>query len=86
MFALMALAAEGLQGAEPELVPIATVRRVMVCDRRWRHLSALVAELAERLDAQLMRAPFPPRREAVPLSPGKRAAGIGDAGGHGAAG
>lgn len=59
-FALMAIAAETLQWAEPEGVPVAFVRRVMIGDRRRREAIPREAKGAQRLDAELMMsAPSP---------------------------
>ena len=82
MFVLVARLAKALQRPEAEGVPIAVVRLDVIGDGRRRHLAGLEASRAERLDAELVRAPFLPCRQAIPGTPGQRLARVKVACGH----
>jgi hypothetical protein len=67
--ARVAIAAERAQRAEPELVVIAPMRRVVVGDRRRGEAPSLAAQGAERIEAELLLGPGAPALQAVPLAP-----------------
>jgi len=69
MLALMALLAEGLQGAEAELIPIAVVWRIVIRNRRRGDLARLEASGAKRLLAQLVAPHDLPALKPIPIPP-----------------
>ena len=76
-FALVTIAAETLQRPEPEGVPIASMRRIVVGDRRRGDAVPREAEGAERLDSKLVVSALSPALQRVPGPPGERLSGIG---------
>jgi hypothetical protein len=81
-FALVTVPAERLQGAEAEGIPVASVRRVVIGDRRRRDAVGLEAGSAQRLERELVAGAPSPTLEAVPGSPGEHLRRVGDRGGH----
>jgi hypothetical protein len=69
---LMARLAKRLQMAGAEPVPIATVWRIVIRDRRRRRPAFLPAEGAQGLDPQLMIADAEPQLKSIPSRPVKR--------------
>jgi hypothetical protein len=74
--ALVAIAAEGAQRAEPELVVVAAMPWVMISDRRRGDAALLLAQGAQRLDLQLVLGPSSPGLQRVPIAPMPLAAGV----------
>jgi hypothetical protein len=68
--AIMARLAQALQLSKEELIRVSTMRLDMIGDRRWHHLAATEAELAQRVVTQLMLAQALPVRRTVQMLPG----------------
>jgi hypothetical protein len=79
---LVATPAERAQRPEHKGVVIASMRRVVIGDRRRRDTVPLETESAQGLSSELVVSALSPALQAVPIPPGERLRRVGDRSGY----